>query len=285
MPRTKLRANIALAGLIACVVGIYGPTLFHELIFDDRRLVDGTIFGRYGSLLTLQPRMLSYGSFVWIDALTDHNVMAQRGFNVLLHLATCWAIWQLVQELVKHADWSPRRLADPLFESRLRFAMAAGVALYAVNPVAVYAVGYLIQRSIIMATLFAALACTAYLRALARGSLLWAIGALACTLLALASKEHAVTLPLLALPLYIYVKRPSIKGVALASAVGVALLAVLTALLWQRFGAMVGASAFDETSGAYVHQLEQMHPGITARIYPLSVMNQAALFWHYGLLW
>ena len=103
--------------------------------------------------------------------------------------------------------------------------------------------------------------------------------------LALMSKEHAVVLPALALPLYIFVKRPHWKTV-LAIVVGIAvLMGVFTAALWQHVGAFVGAVATDDNSWAYVHQLEALYPGITKSIFPLSLMNQAALFFHYGFLW
>lgn len=42
---------------------------------------------------------------------------------------------------------------------------------------------------------------------------------------------------------------------------------------------------FDPRSVALVQQLEAMRPGITGLIYPLSILNEAALFFAYGLLW
>ena len=58
-----------LALLIVGLLAIYLPGLQGELIFDDHRLVDGTIFGNYGSLVEIKQRLLSYGSFVWIHEL------------------------------------------------------------------------------------------------------------------------------------------------------------------------------------------------------------------------
>ena len=56
------------------------------------------------------------------------------------------------------------------------------------------------------------------------------------------------------------------------------------ALLFEQSGSIVG-TVFDETSKAYATQLEQQQPGISQIIYPLSVINQASLFFYYGLLW
>ena len=72
--------------LAAAVLGIYLPGWNHGLVFDDLRLNDDAIFGRYGSLLDFKQRMLSYGSFVWIDALTGSRWGLQRLLNIALHL-------------------------------------------------------------------------------------------------------------------------------------------------------------------------------------------------------
>ena len=58
-----------LALLLIGLVAVYLPGLQGELIFDDQRLADGTILGSYGSLVEIKQRLLSYGSFVWIQAL------------------------------------------------------------------------------------------------------------------------------------------------------------------------------------------------------------------------
>lgn len=282
--KSKLFPALAIACVLACVGVIYGLGLSNALVFDDARLTDGTIIGQYESL-RLQTRMLPYGTFAWLQPMLGDSYAGQRVLNVLLHLASCVAIWLLTAELFRHVQWSEESLADKDFACNRRIAVFCGVALFAVHPVAVYAVGYLMQRSVVMLTLFGALACWAYLRALARRSWAWGAAALACVLLALMCKEYAVVLPGLALPLYVYARRPGARTVAGVTLAALAVVAVAAALLWSRFGVLVGAASFDETSGAYLHQLEQAYPGIAARVYPLSVMSQAAQFFHYGLLW
>ena len=285
MQKSKIFWSLGVLALLAAVLTIYGLGLHNGLVFDDGRLTDGTIFGRYGSLIEPKVRMLSYGSFVWVQSLFGESMAVQRAFNILLHLATCYAIWLLVSALFRHTEFSEEARAQPGFETNTRIAIFAAVALFAVHPVGVYAVGYLVQRSMVMMTLFAALACWTFVRALAGGGIKWALLALLFTVCALLSKEHAVVLPALALPLYIFVKRPSwkvIAGIVVAIAV---VMGLFTAVLWQQLGAFVGAVATDDTSWAYVHLLEKLYPGITSSIYPLSLMNQATLFFNYGLLW
>lgn len=67
----KPSISLAVFGIavLAAVLVIYLPGWNHALLFDDLRLSDGAIFGSYGSLLTFKQRMLSYGSFIWVDSL------------------------------------------------------------------------------------------------------------------------------------------------------------------------------------------------------------------------
>ncbi len=60
---------------------------------------------------------------------------------------------------------------------------------------AVYAVGYLIQRSILLATFFALVMQLAYLRALLTGHKRWLLLAVIAYFLAGFSKEHSVLMP------------------------------------------------------------------------------------------
>ena len=270
--------------LAAAVLGIYLPGWNHGLVFDDLRLNDDAIFGRYGSLLDFKQRMLSYGSFVWIDALTGSRWGLQRLLNIALHLGAVAALYALVRELLLHTRFPEEFEAHPHFGlSRLAAARVA-VALFAVNPVAVYAVAYLVQRSIVMATLFAALACWAFVRGVVSGRLLWHGLALLAYVAAVLSKEHAIMVAAMAVPLYIHVRRPGWKTIAALSGAVLLLLVLASAVFFSVYGHLVG-TLIDQRSIDFAVQLEQMRPGITAHMYPLSVLNEAALFFAYGLLW
>ncbi|MFN7855555.1 MAG: tetratricopeptide repeat protein [Acidovorax sp.] len=283
--RPDTRALYAFTALLlAAVLTVYLPGLGHDLLFDDQRLKDGSIFGQYGSLLTIKQRMISYGSFVWIDQLLGAGWWKQRLVNIALHLGVVAAVYGLLRALLAHTRFPEDIEEQEHFEASRRAALRIGVALFALSPVAVYAVGYLIQRSIVMATLFALLACWAFVRALETRRWAWYPAALACYVLAVLSKEHAVMTAALALPLYVFVRRPDFKRVAVAGAVALLLLSGATTVLLHFYGDVVG-KVFDEQSLAFVQQLEAVQPGISGRMLPLSILNQAGLFFGYGLLW
>ena len=51
MQKSKIFWSLGVLALLAAVLTIYGLGLHNGLVFDDGRLSDGTIFGRYGSLI------------------------------------------------------------------------------------------------------------------------------------------------------------------------------------------------------------------------------------------
>ncbi|MFG0638827.1 tetratricopeptide repeat protein [Delftia sp. WSY_22] len=270
--------------LLLAILGVYLPGLNNGLLFDDMRLTDGTIFGNYGSLLDFKQRTLSYGSFVWIEQIFGDGWWKQRVFNIALHLATVAALYALFKALLTQTRFPHDIEEQPHFHASRDAALQLGLVLFALNPVAVYAVGYLVQRSIVMATLFAVLACWAFVRGLQGGRALWHVAALICYVLAVLSKEHAFLTVAMVVPLYIFVKRPGLKAAMVIVGMALLLLAVASAAVFHFFGSLMG-QIFDEQSQGYARQLEALQPGITSRIYPLSILNEAALFFAYGFLW
>lgn len=275
-----------LALLLIGLVAIYLPGLQGALIFDDQRLADGTIFGSYGSLLEIRQRLLSYGSFVWIQELFGQGWWKQRVANLLLHLCVTFFLYRWVRILVDQVRWPEQAgKSDPSALARSRdAAVAFGVLVFAFNPVSVYAVAYLVQRSIVMATLFSVICLYLTARAAQGGGFGLLLGAAAAYVAALFSKEHAVMLPLVALAVFLIARRPSRREAWFAA--GGALLLVLASagFLATRYEAIAG-KAFDASSQAYITQLAALSPGIEDKVYLLSIVNQSWLFINYGLLW
>jgi tetratricopeptide (TPR) repeat protein len=271
--------------VLAAILVIYLPSLGNALVFDDGYLADGELFADYASALQLRERMLSYGSFVWLQAIFGEGWWKQRLFNVLLHCGVVVALWALYREILRHVEAAPAEPGDepaaPLYQSP---ALGVAIGFFALNPVAVYAVAYLIQRSILMATLFVVIGLWLLARGLAeRRPGLHAL-ALACYVLAVMSKEHAILAPLAAAPIYILVSRPSLPRLGLVALAGAMVAAAAGAALSLRYGEILG-KAFDEYSYIYLTQLARLDPGAEQNAFALSILNQAYLFFHYGLRW
>ena len=214
MAASRKATYIFAIALTLAVLGIYLPGLRNELLFDDLRLSDGTIFGEYGSLLQFKQRLLSYGSFVWLQNLVGEGWWKQRIFNIVLHLGTVAALYALLKALLEQAKFPKEFEEQAHFGASRTAALQVGVALFALNPVAVYAVGYLVQRSIVMATLFAVLACWLFVRGLQTNRAGWYGASLVSYVFAMLSKEYAVMTVAMTVPLYVYIRRPSWKAIA-----------------------------------------------------------------------
>lgn len=269
-------APIVLAALLA----IYVPGLSNGLVFDDSYLTEG-LFREFGSPLSLRPRLFSYGSFVWLQALFGDGWWKQRLVNVVIHAGVVLALWAFYREILRHIAAPPDEGPQAYMRSP---ALGFALGFFALNPVAVYAVAYLIQRSILLATLFVVLGLWLFARAIAERKPWLHAWAFACYVLAVASKENAILAPLAALPVYIVVARPSRRRLASVAATGLVLAGVAAVLLWPYYGRIVGR-AFDEYSHVYLAQLASLDPDAAHNGYFLSVLNEAWLFFRYGFDW
>jgi protein O-mannosyl-transferase len=286
-----MKKNIFVAYTLTLVLlcaAAYGLGLHNDLVFDDARLTDGTIFDRYGALWPIKQRLLSYGSFVWTQVLFGESTLVQRVINWILHIGAAAAIYLLMRTLLSHLKPSdPSEHDETTFRQSQQAALAVGMVFFLLAPVATYAVGYLVQRAIVMATLFSALACWAYVRGLlnhGNKGPLWLLGAIGLYGLAVLSKEQSFLVASMALPLHVYVCRPSWKKTLVVFGSSVLILGAGTLLLIKLYPNLLGQS-FDETSRYLVNQLAQQQPGFQEKVYQLSVLQQAGLFFQYGLMW
>ncbi len=276
--------NLWIVLVVVALLAIYLPTLSNPPVFDDRLLSSGDLFVQYGSMSELKPRFLSYGSFVWLRDLFGEGWWKQRFINLLVHCGVVLALWGFYRQLAA-AIAAPENEDGSVGQS-YRDSLALGLALgvFALNPVAVYAVAYLIQRSILMATLFVVLALWSFARGLVQQQGRWFILSALCYLFAVLSKEHAIMAPLAAVPVYILVSRPSLRRLATLALGGCILVATIGALLVAHYGEIIG-KPFDQYSRIYIAQLSALGDNVESNAFALSIANQACLFFKYGFLW
>ena len=273
--------NLCFAALLIVVVVLYMPSLGNVLVFDDNILSGGQVFAEHWNPLALKPRSLSYSTFSWLHALAPDAWWLQRLVNIGVHAAVVGMLWAFYSKLLVSLQLSSND-TDPSGSTRAKWALLAGIAWFALNPTAVYAVAYLAQRSILMATFFSVLSLWAVLHALQRRGF-WLLAVVAY-IAAMMSKEYALALPVVAMALIVIVKRPSRQQVIKFGGIGVLLATVAAYLLYRRYGDIIG-KPFDQASLAYVEQMNAMAPGVKALAYPLSILNQMWLFFEYGCRW
>lgn len=272
-----------LAIVIAGLAVIYLPGLANQPVFDDAYFTDGAIAKRYASI-EATPRMLSYGSFLWLESIVGEGLWKQRLFNIALHLAVVMALWGFYREILRSVAAPPPEPGERALGYHESAALGFAIGFFALNPVAVYAVAYLIQRSIVMATLFVVCGLWLFARALRERRRWMHAAAIACYALALFSKETAVFAPLAALPVYILVARPSRRRLAVLLAVAAALLALAAVALWKPLSVYL-AAPFDQFARAYLSQLAALDPDAPRQALALSIENEMWLFFGYGARW
>jgi hypothetical protein len=263
--------------LFVAVCLLYLPFLGSPFFFDDLTFFFSGAAKQYAhSGFNFTLRWLPYATLGWTEVWFSNVVthFFHLG-NLLLHAANVIVLFYLLRLLMGAA------IPDLKDSPAVVWGAWFGALIFAVHPVAVHAVGYVMQRSILMATFFALLMQLFYLRGLLRGQVRWLVLAAVAYFLAVFSKEHSVmVLALLAAQTVLL--RPQIQ----ASARGLW-------LAWAAFFA-IGLLITLRASGVFGTPYEAMaadlfkEQGIiagTPMLHLLSAMTQAGLFFKYLLLW
>jgi protein O-mannosyl-transferase len=280
-------AIVGVLVVLACV--LYVPFLKNPFIFDDVTLFSGGGFAHFATLPSgVNLRHLPYFSLAFPQIMWGRfppwgHPEIHRLISLAFHVACSLALYRLLRDLLLVAGaTSGPRSDDP--QANARLLAFIGAAVFAIHPVAVYGTGYLIQRTIVLATLFSLLSMMYFVRGLSRGSHADAISAALFYTLAVLSKEHSVLLPaaaVLAAPLVDVNRRFAARHAALYLA-ACAPAAILVTLLSK---GLIG-DAYEPSFEGIADQLEGVF-GLDISDFPwaLSAVTQAGLFFQYLALW
>ncbi|MDD5180649.1 MAG: tetratricopeptide repeat protein [Gallionellaceae bacterium] len=273
----RQRDRAWLLSLFAMVCLVYLPFLGNPFIFDDLPFFTSDAPEHYAHApFQFDLRWLPYASLGWTYAIfSDVNTYFFHLGNMLLHIGNAILLFYLLRQLVGAV------ISERDESAAVTWGTWFGALLFACHPVVVYAVGYIVQRSILLATFFALAMQLAYLRGLLTGQKRWLALAVLAYFLACFSKEHSVLLPavLAALTILLYDKNQASRTVLWATWGAFAAIGLLVVLRVKGvFGSPyeVGATALFEQQGIVES---------TPMLHLLSVLTQAGLFFKYLLLW
>jgi len=269
-PLDRIKALV----LVLMVIVVYVPFLNNPLIFDDVSFFDAVIDRYANTLFRLDLRWFPYTTFgvTWVffgeapPVFRIQNLLL-HGMNVLLLL--------LVLRV-----WIKLFITDVSKENIVNWGAWLGALVFACHPLAVYGVGYLIQRSILMATMFTLVMQLAYLRGLLEGDKRYMALAVMAYFLALFSKEHSLMAPAILLPLTLAIRtqnKLSLRAL-LVTWLGFALVGLLVVL---RIKGIFGVPYEKDAAALFGEQA--LLQG-TSSLHLLSVLTQAGLFFKYCLL-
>ena len=290
--------------LLLSVLTLYAGSLHAPLDFDDLDFFENPEalleFGH--TYFSFDTRWLSYATFGWTLNWFGLDIFWLRLGNVLMHAANSIALFFLLRRLfqatLNHDDENAPALSALPLSGRIGTGLPVdgqstplplawlaffGALIFALHPVASYGVAYLVERSILMATLFTLLMLFAYLEGILRGGRLWLLLAVVCYFAAVHSKEHSIAAPSMALALTFLIRKPS-----MALFRQIAPYFILTAL--------IAATVLLNVKGVLGHAYEPNAKGMLGlaaknqelmlpNVYLLSIITQSFLFFKYLWLW
>lgn len=228
-----------MALIVAGILAVYGHTSTVPFYLDDYlsiqinpniRSLDWEALWRNHSF-----RFLPYLTLALNYYFQHLEVAGYHWVNILAHCLAAIALWGLMATLLKTPALT--RLMVP--ESARNWLPLVGALLFALHPLQIQAVTYIVQRAAVFAGLFYLLTLVCYLQLrLAEGitrKLLWAMAVFIMAAAALLSKQNAASLPL-AIVLAEVAFFPQARNKPLVLAVGLLLIGggglLLAAINW-----------------------------------------------------
>lgn len=296
------RSAVFIFLLLGAVAALYGQFLHNPIVFDDLYFFmqdnDGhSAIEKFANPSLLDLRALPYATLAWSAQLFGFGLPPFRIENLLLHWLVVAVLALFVLRLYRTVLLNPSVRGEPVephFPStssgrtapkantaQANTGMVAAVlivtSLFALHPVAVYAVGYLVQRTIVMATLFGVLALWAYLHGSNKNSKVWLWSSVGLYLLATHSKEHVIMLPAVMVAMTVLVHEDWRVRLRQNWPVFAGYAAVVLLTVAQIRG-VIGHS--------YEINAGEMLDGVPPEnAYFFSLLTQSWLFFKYGLLW
>jgi tetratricopeptide (TPR) repeat protein len=274
-----MRTVFSLLALGFPVTLLYGQCLWNPMVFDDLNFFDGSVHEQYlGKIFSFDLRWLPYATFEWTRALLGWDLIWLRLGNLALHLVTTVTLFLFLRRLFE------RVLPENNESLSSHWLAFFGALIFALHPASVYAAAYLIQRTTLMATLFALLTWRLFLEGLIRDNRRWLLASAATYFLAVFSKEHAIMTPAVTILLLLLVNNQSNRQRLM--------------LIWPTFvlyGLIGGFVVFQIKSShvlgrAYepiaTNYMSLLGPDFNERLaYPLSMLTQSFLFFKYLWVW
>lgn len=281
MKKNILQRSSAILLLLVAVALLYGRFLRNPIVFDDIYffVLDGAgeqPVSKY-HFAWLQLRSLPYATLAWTKIWFGLDLIYFRIINLILHLAVCCAMYFFLNLLLDSVHPANQEFSKTESRTSSQSMALVTALLFAVHPMATYAAGYLVQRTILFSTLFCLLTMWVWVWCTIRSRFdnLWI--AVPLYYLAVFSKEHAVmlvaVLPLLTVLLHADWKRLLWRQMG----VQLALISIAVFALLARKG-IVG-SVYE------VRADEMLRQGSPEHHYILSIATQMALFFKYVYLW
>ncbi len=277
-----MKIAFSLLALCLPVTLLYGQFFWNPVVFDDIYFFDGSAHEQYlGKVFSFDLRWLPYATFEWTRSLFGLELIGFRLGNLALHLATTITLFFFLRRLFAQVLNVNNESNGTLSPHWLAFFCAL---LFALHPASVYTAAYLVQRSTLMATLFALLTLRLFLEGLLKENQRWLLASAATYFLAVLSKEHAIMTPAVTVALLLLVNNQPIRQ--------------RLRLVWPTFllYGLIGGFVILQIKSRHIlgqayepiaeNYMSLLGPDFNVQLaYPLSVLTQCFLFFKYLWVW
>lgn len=268
---------------------LYGTFLWSPVVFDDLYFFDGSIRSDYlDKVFSLNLRWLPYATFEWTRELLGLDLIWFHLGNMFLHIANSVLLFLFLRDLfdlVLVTDASTEHLGTSCIRLSSTWTAFFAALIFSLHPVAVYAVAYLSQRSILMATFFVLLMLILFLRGLAQGKNKYFIASAIAYFFAVLSKEHAIMAPAIALALLFLICKPTKEIIRQVFPTFILYVATAAFVFYQVKSSNILGHAYEINANDMLSRLSRYSEFDTALAYPLSIVTQSWLFFKYLGLW
>lgn len=267
----------ALGALLILVFILYWPALDNPLVYDSEFLLGNDFYREMLSGFSIwQRRWVGHFTFALTHKFFADQVEVHRLINVLLHVANVFLIFKWLKTVFES------------FFSKVQSKEYAfwAASLFALNPMALFATAYLIQRLVLFATFFALLSLYSFTKGLLRENNRWFAVSALFYFLALHSKEQAIMMPAVAVVLLVCFDKLNFEFFKKHGWVFVLyLVPALQVFLLSKgiLGQVYEPHAKTLVSGQIMRGQENVTT--PEGLYALSVVNQGYAFFKYLLLW
>lgn len=262
--------------LLLAATMLYGQFLTNPVVFDDLPFFTEEASGllpvdsfRY-SLIEL--RSLPYATLSWSKDLFGLEMAPFRIENLILHAGVAVSLFYFLVRLFSLL--LPVRSDQQMRHDTLAFCASL---LFVLHPLGVYATGYLVQRTMLMATLFSLWAMTSYLRGSVGGGRSWLWGSVLFYYMAVFSKEHAIMLPFILLALTVLLHKDWRLQLQQRWQLGLSFFFIALLVIAAQRGVL-----------GQVYEIsapEMLADSESELNWPLSILTQCWLFFKYAALW
>jgi len=270
--------------LFVATFALYASSLNDPFVFDDIDFFVGpeSVAKQIHRYFNFDLRWLSYSTFNWTIHWFGLDLFWLRLGNVLLHAANSITLYFLLRRIFQ-ATLSDYYASNDLSPSLGWYAFFCAL-IFALHPISVYGVAYLIERSILMANLFVLLMLLAYTEGLLRGGWYWMLAASLFFFAAVYSKEHSITALGVALAITVLIRKPSL-GLLRQIAPFYILSALIALTVLSSFKGILGHSY--EPNAAGILNLSATKQGLAELPHTqlFSVLTQSSLYFKYLWLW